>query len=146
MITSNMHPSNFHMKTKYFSQKLLLYTRYCTNLTPPISPFHNYIPKTLPSISNASKRSMNCCQKLYNIVKFSQIISLSFHIRKMLWYLFWLFPETKTFINKNGKWKIPDLDRQIWISVQQPEFWYTINAWWTYVCVVIGFGSSGACV
>lgn len=107
MITSNMHPSNFHMKTKYFSQKLLY-----TLLHQPPVPY--YIEHTIHIQSKP--RSMNFCQKLYNIVKFSQIF-LSFLIRKC-YGIFWF--ETKTFINKNGKWKIPDLDRQIWISVQQP--------------------------
>lgn len=103
-------PKQFSYENKIFFSKTF-YTLYCTNL-----PFHILCWTYYPIHIQSKQRSMNFCQKLYNIVKFSQIF-LSFHIRKC-YGIFWF--ETKTFINKNGKWKIPDLDRQIWISVQQP--------------------------
>lgn len=129
MITSNIciqaifiWKQNIFLKNFYF----ILYSIYCSggtilpvpmytkqNKTKKLNIHIPYYPYPIRSRDQWTFLSEN----FTTIVKFSQIF-LSFHIRKMLWYF--LIPRQKTFINKNGKWKIPDLDRQIWISVQQP--------------------------
>lgn len=134
-----MHPQPFSIwKQNIFLQNFYIYS---TAPTPifPIPPV--CIKRTIHTRCNHKDQWTFVKKKtsLQHIVKFSQIYFLSIYpIREMFWYIFWC-SETKTFINKNGEWQIPDLDRQIWISVQQPG---RINAWWTYVWLVIGFRSS----
>lgn len=138
-------PAIFIWKTKYFSPENFYYILQTApniqqSLLPPHHTPNHFISKRTIHIQCKSRRSMNFCQKkkkLYNIVKFSQIISLSYFtwiyicVRKMLWYLFWLFPRDKNFYQQKWKMENPRL-RQTDMNFRTTT--WTINAWWTYVC------------